>query len=111
MSASTADLVKAMNGPFAGLLAPVARADEALDNTRENVAAFGATVWGRAFMHLVHVAAFITLVLRREDTVMPLTGWLTGVLGSFAWGIPANLLHVAASSFDGFWTLILGVVL
>lgn len=92
-------------------IAPIAKVEDAIETARDNVAAFGATVWGRAFMHLVHVATFIAFVLHRDDTVMPASRWIVGLFGSFAWGIPASLVHLAAQSFDGIWSLVLGVVL
>lgn len=87
--------------------APIAKVDDAIETFRDKAETIGSTIWGRSFMHLVHVAFFIAFVIKRDHTVLPLLNWASKVCGTAAAGIPGSLFHVAAVSFDGLWSLLL----
>jgi hypothetical protein len=60
--------------------------------------------WGkRIAAHLLHVTAFVVLVVNRDHTVLALAAWLERQAGTAVAGMPATLLHLWSESFAGLW--------
>lgn len=90
--------------------APIAKLDDVVADVRAKAEAAGATLWGRALVHLLHATTFVTFVVKRDAVTIPLAAWTIDRLGTFLGGVPADAVRLAIASFDGLWSLVLSPI-